>query len=959
MKPPASRFARVKELFVAAVELAPDRRAAYLSDACADDPTLQSEIEAMLLAHDREGPLDSPATLLTEPAPEAEPALPAGARVGAYEILARLGAGGMGVVYAAYHPELDRQIALKFLRAGAGSGHSRESLRLRLLREAQAMARLSHPNVIAVHDVGTAGDAVFLAMELIRGSTLTAWLAERPRSWREIVAAFRDAGRGLAAAHEAGLVHRDFKPDNVLVGRDGRVCVTDFGLARQAVGDEGPVVGGGSDALRDTRLTETGAILGTPAYMAPEQMRGVAADARSDQFSFCVALYEALHGVRPYAGATPAELLEASARGELERSTAARVPAFVQRVLQRGLHAEPSRRFPTMTALLDELAKDPRAKRRRALGFAAVAGVVAIGTAALMSSRESPCESGAAEIARVWSPNIAKGVRASFLATGKAYAGDAAERVVAVFDRYAARWATTHRTVCEATRVRGVQSEVLLDVRMRCLGSRRGDIGALAKTFARADAEVVENAVNAAHALAAPEDCEEAKAQLDLPPPPREPAAAGTLARVLEQIAVGNALRLAGKYAGGRAAAEAAIRVAHALGYVPAVAEAELLLGQVHRSLGAAKAAEEWLERALWSAESVRHHEVAARAAAELVYVVGYSETRFLEGHRFARHARAVVARMGSPAGPTAYLLDQIGALARREGKLEHARAYHQRAVALWEALYEGDHPETAMALNHLGVVVKQQGHHEEALALIRRSLEMLERLHGPWHPNVAVVHANVGVMLSQFGRLPEAITHHERARTILENALGPEHPYVGIAFHNLGMVLRRVSRFDEANRACEAALRIKMKLGATNHEVAHAHNCVANVHEARGDHEKARVAFERALAIREKALGPEHPYVATSLTDVGDAWRRLGKPLRALPLLERAVQILERRPSDPEELALARFGLARALWDSPKADRARSKTLARAARDALLKIGAPAREELARVDRWLQSVSK
>src|SRR3954468_8020130 len=220
-----------------------------------------------------------------------EPSLPTGTAIGRYTVLERIGAGGMGVVYAVLDPELDRKVAVKLLRAGEGSASRRAELEYRLVGEARAMAQLAHPNVVTVFEIGRFGDQLFLAMEFVEGHTLRDWLAEKPRSWREIVEVFAAAGEGLATVHAAGLVHRDFKPTNVLVGRDGRPRVTDFGLVQD--GSPG---------------TARGAIAGTPYYMSPEQFRGEPADARSDQFSFCVALFAALHGVRPF---------EADALGDL------------------------------------------------------------------------------------------------------------------------------------------------------------------------------------------------------------------------------------------------------------------------------------------------------------------------------------------------------------------------------------------------------------------------------------------------------------------------------------------------------------------------------------------------------------------------------------------------------------------------------------------------------------------
>ncbi len=280
------------------------------------------------------------------------------AAIGRFTVTSKLGEGGMGVVYAAHDADLDRAVAIKLLRA---SSSDPTPARMRLLREARAMAKLSHPNVITIYDVGTEGENIFIAMELVRGVNLRRWIAMRPRTWRATVECFVDAGRGLAAAHRAGVIHRDFKPDNVLVGEDGRVRVLDFGIARAAsVEDEATPreVRSVDPALTTERLTMTGAVIGTPAYMAPEQWRGGAIDERTDQFAFCVALWEALFGTRPFVGDAPTALATRVMSGEIHLpADPGDVPPWLVRVLRRGLSAQPQDRHLTMDALLDVLTR--------------------------------------------------------------------------------------------------------------------------------------------------------------------------------------------------------------------------------------------------------------------------------------------------------------------------------------------------------------------------------------------------------------------------------------------------------------------------------------------------------------------------------------------------------------------------------------------------------------------------
>lgn len=282
--------------------------------------------------------------------------LPRGALLGRYVVLSRIGQGGMGVVYAAYDPDLDRKVAVKLLLSHRGGGSEG---RVRLLREAQAMAKLADPNVVQVYDVGAFGDRVWIAMEFVHGQVLSRWLKERPRSWREVLAVFLRAGEGLMAAHAAGLVHRDFKPDNVMISEVGRVLVMDFGLVRAEGSLTGELPGNlselrGLDALR-TVLTHEGAVIGTPQYMAPEQWAGAGTDTRTDQFAFCVALWEALHGSPPFVATTVDELMVMVLEGRMQRPVDPRIPRWLQRTLQRGLQVDPGRRFPSTRALLEEL----------------------------------------------------------------------------------------------------------------------------------------------------------------------------------------------------------------------------------------------------------------------------------------------------------------------------------------------------------------------------------------------------------------------------------------------------------------------------------------------------------------------------------------------------------------------------------------------------------------------------
>ena len=524
-----------------------------------------------------------------EAAAIADVSIEKGTEIGRYVVIEEVGSGTMGLVVAAFDPTLDRKVAIKVVRldpTGTTSG------RQRLIREAQAMAKLQHPNVVTVFEVGTFRDQLFLAMEYIAGSTLADWLKQPGRTRREIVAAFVAAGQGLAAAHRASIVHRDFKPSNVLVAKDGRVRVADFGLATAPTDVPPPPVHVPRDSDPGPMgMTKTGAILGTPAYMSPEQYRGEAADARADQYSFCVALYEALHGELPFEGATFLVYRDNVLAGRIrEAPKDSDVPPRIRKVLLRGLALAPGDRYPDLDQLLDELSYDPAARRRIALAGAAGAAAVAATAIALGVGRGSadddPCAAAEQPIASVWTTQQRETLQQSFVATGSPGAADAFGRVAQALDARVTSLRAARRDACEATSVRHEQSPELLDRRIACVDGRAAATTALIGVLTeQRDADALAKAMTAVLALPPVEPCADRAALLAADaslPPPAIRAQVDELVRRLDRV---EAMSNAGLWTKAVDELASVTPAADRLGHAPVQARAHFLAADAHIQL--------------------------------------------------------------------------------------------------------------------------------------------------------------------------------------------------------------------------------------------------------------------------------------------------------------------------------------------------------------------------------------
>jgi tetratricopeptide (TPR) repeat protein len=843
-----------------------------------------------------------------------------GVAVGRYELVELIGSGGMGNVYRAHDPHLSRDVALKVLHRGYAGERAGSDYRHRLLREAQALAKLSHPNVVAAFDVGTYEDALFVAMELVQGDSLRSWLQTK-HSVSEVLRVLIAAGRGLVAAHTAGVLHRDFKPANVMVSPDGRVRVVDFGLARSAAaGAEADELGEElappsatererSASLLEGEITESGLLMGTPGYIAPEQLHGAPANVLTDQYSFAVTAFVALTGLGPPPVVAPARDQPLAWPREVSRR--------VRRVVERGIARDAAERHPSVAAMVDALEQASSPRRRASWAAAMALGAAAIvGGAALWTTR-SPhvtCQVGSEAFRSVWDAERRAALHDAFMATRRANAEEAFGLLSARFDTFQAAWLGMKQESCEATHVRGEQSEKVLALRNGCLDRKLAGAGALVAAITRADATSVDRAAGVMPDSL--DDCSDTAALLGTEEKlPVEAEARASVARLESEFGVARSLTVAGRWKEAREYSEKLLGEARALGHEPTIAlalrQAAFAVYSQARTADERRQGEAYLREAIPLAAHAGDDRLVARTASYLFNLLAYGQRRVQEAEAMLPHVEALVIRGGS----------------QPQDRLE---------------LFFGQ-----------ARIMSQRRKFNEATALFEQVIELGDSIGGEWAAYGANARAEIGEIFLVQENYPEAERRMQAALTALERIFGSHHPRILIALANLALAQSKLD--GDAALATVAKMReLAATLPTEDWRAITIPFLEGQVREDRGDCADALPFYRDALVRFNTNYGEGSSQAADVRARLGACLTATGHRSEALAELERALSIRREKGETSNIIAQAAYELARALASGAArpADRTRARELAREARTLWQQDGIT--DKLQMVDQWL-----
>lgn len=857
---------------------------------------------------------------------------------GCYRLKRKLGAGGMGIVFLAWDEDLERDVALKVHR-----GPIRDRDVQRLGREAKVMARLSHPNVVGVYQVGTHEEMLYVAMEYVDGGTMRHWNERVSPSWRELTELCVGIGEGLLAAHSVGIVHRDLKPDNVLVGKDGRPRVADFGLARLWEGGELSEDADADEAEPSglERFTVTGAIVGTPAYMSPEQFAGNETGPAADQFSLCVLLYEALCGQRPFEGATSLELAEAVLNGEVRAPPKGLdAPRELVDLVLTGLRPRPDERHESVEVLVRRLkAVLGRRRRRLIVGTGAVGLSIAAvtGFSAATAMVPSACEDIDDPLRAFYDDARRAEIQD---ALGQA-APDVAERVVARLDAFAAEWTSQRAEACEATSVRKERSELELGLRMACLDRMAARFEGLTSELATPGELPGLSAASISAMLPDLSACEDVDTleKLDnrfASRSARDSSAADrAYAEALRLIDQANVRQRFGR-ADVVSLAQQALAVAteHQLP-VPQL-YAHLLLGQEAQGQGDLEMAAEHRRSAGRLAAS------AGDDTAAVTVMLGRASQALAAGKlelamTHLDYADEYLARVVDEAGR-----DYQRNIARvLQGRISLYSGDQEQAIALLEPALEqldDSEPTMVVGLETLASAYDTAGRIDDAIAAYDRVYALqVERL-GSGAPELAGTLQNQALLDAELRRYEPALERLGRAQEILTAAETVPASSRSNLEANLGYVHRLSGNLEPARKHQEAALKMRVESFSEDHPaVANSLDELGAIARLEGKFEESIEHLERALAVRENAFGPRHARAAITLTHLGRTYIAAGDNAKAVDVLSVALEIREASHADPFYWAQTELEMARAVAPT---DPKRLEELRTSARARLAGVG-------------------
>ena len=810
-----------------------------------------------------------------------------GAVIDRYQILGLVGKGGMGAVYKAYDPELDRSIAIKILTAVPQEGETASRPQARLMREAQALAKLSHPHVVAVHDVGTYAEGVYIAMEYVKGKTIREWLKQDTPNQKEIIGVLSKAGKGLVAAHTEGIVHRDFKPDNVIVGEKGQIKVLDFGVAR-AAGKEDMAVSQQKASVLDrslpgekylsTPLTQAGSMVGTTVYMAPEHFSFQALDEKTDQFSFCVTLFESLYGKRPFTGNTAQALKEKIENGRVEIPGDANVPKWIEEIILKGLSVSKEDRYRSMWELLQALEHDPeiaKSQRRKKQLLAAtfvVSAVAFLGIGyVLFGQSHKLCTGADRKIDSVWSNTKKAHVKEAFVKTGISYANDSFIRVARRLEQYLQNWKTDYWEACRATRVRKEQSEEMLDLKMGCMNRHFQNAAALIRVFGKADKTVVQKSVQAVSSLSGFSNCNDVDALQAKIPPPKDDQTKTKVDAIREHLAEIEALVNTGKYRDGLDQLIEVEKRAKTIDYLPVHAQALYHLGEIYERVGEYKMAETALKSAVKAAGKSKDTLLVAKTMVLLVWVIGYQQSRHEEGLLLSEAAEAVLDLGPANVPIRSSLHNRLGGLYFGTGNPSQSMENFQKALKLRSGYLSREHPSIALILNNIGAVYWARGEYDKALEYYLETLAIQTKTLGPRHPVVGSLLCNIGGVYKLNREYDKALDYYNDSLAIREETLGPIHPDVAFSLSSIGDLLVEQGKPKKALTYLERAIAICEKMTCDPDPYGHGLLGLAQALMATGgDKKRAILLAKRAQRLFEKS--PKR--FAKALENI-DSWLR------------------------------------------------------------------------------------